>query len=175
MKSSTGDRESLRKISRRSGTDTISPAAISAGRPKGSGLGLSIVKQIFILHGAKYGVESEIDKGSNFWFELKKDMSVSPAEKNKGRKKAGEKTMRFSAAVKNLRGQADPPPQAAPEPSGAEISPEEPVSSESPAPKSSGPVTSAWQSSSGPDAGAALRTGSVREAERLFTQTADSR
>ena len=94
-------------------------------------------------------MESEIDKGSNFWFELKKDMSVSPAEKNKGRKKAGEKTMRFSAAVKNLRGQADPPPQAAPEPSGAEISPEEPVSSESPAPKSSGPVTSAWQSSSG--------------------------
>ena len=116
---------------------------------KGSGLGLSIVKQIFILHGAKYGVESEIDKGSNFWFELKKDMSVSPAEKNKGRKKAGEKTMRFSAAVKNLRGQADPPPQAAPEPSGAEISLKEPVSSESPAPKSSGPVTSAWQSSSG--------------------------
>lgn len=36
----------------------------------GSGLGLSIVKSILDLHGAKYGVESEIGKGSVFWFEL---------------------------------------------------------------------------------------------------------
>ena len=86
--------------------------------------------------------------------------------------------MRFSAAVKNLRGQADPPPQAAPEPSGAEISPEEPVSSESPAPKSSGPVTSAWQSSSGqmqaphsdrcPRSRKALHTDSRLPLRRLF-------
>ncbi len=40
-------------------------------RPEtGSGLGLSIVKTILELHKAEYGVESEPDKGSDFWFEL---------------------------------------------------------------------------------------------------------
>lgn len=37
----------------------------------GTGLGLSIVKNILELHQAKYGVESELGKGSVFWFELK--------------------------------------------------------------------------------------------------------
>lgn len=37
----------------------------------GSGLGLSIVKNILILHKAEFGVNSEIGKGSTFWFELK--------------------------------------------------------------------------------------------------------
>lgn len=36
----------------------------------GTGLGLSIVKNILILHEAEYGVESEMGKGSTFWFEL---------------------------------------------------------------------------------------------------------
>ena len=36
----------------------------------GSGLGLSIVKGILELHGAKYGAISEPDVGSTFWFEL---------------------------------------------------------------------------------------------------------
>ncbi len=36
----------------------------------GSGLGLSIVKGILELHGARYGVNSEPDIGSTFWFEL---------------------------------------------------------------------------------------------------------
>ncbi len=37
----------------------------------GSGLGLSIVKHIMILHGASFGVESTIGVGSTFWFEVK--------------------------------------------------------------------------------------------------------
>ena len=36
----------------------------------GTGLGLSIVKGILESHGAHYGVESEIGKGSTFYFEL---------------------------------------------------------------------------------------------------------
>ena len=36
----------------------------------GTGLGLSIVKNILDAHGAKFGVSSDLGKGSCFWFEL---------------------------------------------------------------------------------------------------------
>ena len=36
----------------------------------GTGLGLSIVKSVLVAHGAAYGVESTLGKGSVFWFEL---------------------------------------------------------------------------------------------------------
>ena len=36
----------------------------------GSGLGLSICKNILIAHGASYGVRSELGEGTTFWFEL---------------------------------------------------------------------------------------------------------
>jgi len=36
----------------------------------GTGLGLSIVKKVLELHGADYGVESTLGKGSCFWFSL---------------------------------------------------------------------------------------------------------
>lgn len=38
----------------------------------GSGIGLAIVKNILLYHNADFGVESEINKGSTFWFELEK-------------------------------------------------------------------------------------------------------
>ena len=38
----------------------------------GSGLGLSIVKQILDAHSAAYGVNSTPGEGSDFWFEMKK-------------------------------------------------------------------------------------------------------
>ncbi len=38
----------------------------------GSGLGLAIVKSILEVHKSNFGVESEIGKGSKFWFEVKK-------------------------------------------------------------------------------------------------------
>ena len=36
----------------------------------GSGIGLSIVKEVMELHGERYGVESSCGQGSKFWFEL---------------------------------------------------------------------------------------------------------
>jgi len=39
---------------------------------QGSGLGLSIVKNILIKHSSDYGVESEVGKGSTFWFDLER-------------------------------------------------------------------------------------------------------
>lgn len=45
----------------------------------GTGLGLSIVQSVLELHGAKYGVESKLGEGSNFWFSLPK--AAEPDEK----------------------------------------------------------------------------------------------
>ncbi|MGB4661065.1 MAG: HAMP domain-containing sensor histidine kinase [Mobilitalea sp.] len=45
-------------------------------KSSGSGLGLAIVKSILEMHQASYGVESELGKGTTFWFELKKDSKI---------------------------------------------------------------------------------------------------
>jgi signal transduction histidine kinase len=47
-------------------------ASTNYKRANSTGLGLSIVKQILLLHGANFGVESALKKGSTFWFEIKK-------------------------------------------------------------------------------------------------------
>lgn len=37
---------------------------------KGSGIGLAIVKNILLAHNADFGIDSEINIGSTFWFEI---------------------------------------------------------------------------------------------------------
>lgn len=48
-----------------------------SNKQKGSGLGLAIVKSILEAHKSNFGVESEIGKGSKFWFEVKKSARYS--------------------------------------------------------------------------------------------------
>lgn len=46
-------------------------ASSNMARPaEGSGLGLSIVKEILTLHKTDFGVDSTVNKGTTFWFEL---------------------------------------------------------------------------------------------------------
>lgn len=48
----------------------------------GTGIGLSIVKNIFVLHDYEYGVISKKDKGSNFYFYIKKDIKKEATKKD---------------------------------------------------------------------------------------------
>ena len=43
----------------------------------GSGIGLAICRQLLELHGAQYGVDSRLEEGSTFWFELPIDSNNS--------------------------------------------------------------------------------------------------
>lgn len=47
----------------------------------GSGLGLSIVREILTLHNADYGVESKLGEGTTFWFELELAKKETPKRK----------------------------------------------------------------------------------------------
>jgi signal transduction histidine kinase len=55
-------------------------ASTNYKRTNSTGLGLSIVKQILLLHGANFGVERALKKGSTFWFEIKKPAEEEPAD-----------------------------------------------------------------------------------------------
>lgn len=50
----------------------------------GTGLGLSIVKQILIAHNSRFGVESKVEKGTTFWFELDAYVPSKTSSKSKG-------------------------------------------------------------------------------------------
>lgn len=52
----------------------------------GTGLGLSIVKEILELHKFRFGVSSEVGKGSTFWFEIKQTQEKEDENKTKNTK-----------------------------------------------------------------------------------------
>ncbi|MBQ9947183.1 MAG: sensor histidine kinase [Oscillospiraceae bacterium] len=49
----------------------------------GSGIGLSIVKSVLEMHGFQYGVDSEVGKGSTFWFEAPDPLAAPDLEPTK--------------------------------------------------------------------------------------------
>ena len=56
----------------------------------GSGVGLSIVKNIFLSHKCEYGIETTKNKGTIFYFELQKKINkidIVPEIKKKHKKK----------------------------------------------------------------------------------------
>lgn len=81
-----GQRHRTGRPSASSGTATIS--RITKTVPgMGTGLGLSIVKAVLEGHQAPFGVNSELGKGSIFWFGLR----IAQEEKQKsGEKEAAE-------------------------------------------------------------------------------------
>ncbi|MDR2163002.1 MAG: HAMP domain-containing histidine kinase [Clostridiales Family XIII bacterium] len=79
-------------------------ASTNYKRTNSTGLGLSIVKQILLLHGANFGVESALKKGSTFWFEIKKPSDEELAELEA---EGGEQTVIAEDGLSDVYGESD--------------------------------------------------------------------
>ena len=60
----------MNKVHVKTGDNVMVISGKDAGKT-GTGLGLSITKAILQQHGFAFGVQSEVGKGSVFWFEAK--------------------------------------------------------------------------------------------------------
>ena len=65
--------------------------ASSTRRHGGSGLGLAIVKELAELMGGRVGVDSQLDQGSTFWFELRLK-TRRPSRRRRRRLRHGEQS-----------------------------------------------------------------------------------
>ena len=71
--------------------DSFSQASLQINRKfGGTGLGLSIVKSLLELMGSRIQLESQLGKGSKFWFDLVLEVSAQDATEEKGKKHLDE-------------------------------------------------------------------------------------
>ena len=71
--------------------DSFSQASLQINRKfGGTGLGLSIVKSLLELMGSRIQLESQLGKGSKFWFDLVLEVSAQDATEEKGQKHLDE-------------------------------------------------------------------------------------
>ena len=75
----------------------------STRRHGGSGLGLAIVKEIAELMGGRVGVDSRLDEGSTFWFELTLRTVAEPAPPRCPRPTSGRCRPRASSSPRTTR------------------------------------------------------------------------
>ncbi|MGB1246830.1 MAG: response regulator, partial [Flavobacteriaceae bacterium] len=71
--------------------ESFSQASLQINRKfGGTGLGLSIVKSLLELMGSRIQLESQLGKGSKFWFDLVLEVSAQDATEEKGQKHLDE-------------------------------------------------------------------------------------
>ena len=59
-------------------TEFSQAGTLIAREQEGTGLGLSISRHIVEMHGGEVGVESEVGKGSKFWFRIPTEPKMMP-------------------------------------------------------------------------------------------------